>query len=69
MADSYMGCCVDKACVPGTCMCLPDGMTCHDCVHVDRCVAMFGVQPSNAYCDFFPRRFSRAAPADGKGES
>lgn len=52
------GCCVDKACTSDTCMKLPDGKTCGDCRHVERCVSMFGHVPSDAYCDWFPRRFA-----------
>lgn len=51
------GCCVDKACNPGTCMDLPDGLTCGDCFHEERCCAIFGHVPEDTYCDWFPRRF------------
>jgi len=51
------GCCVDKSCTDETCMQLSDGKTCGDCRHVRRCVLMFGHQPSDTYCDWFPRRF------------
>jgi hypothetical protein len=56
-----MGCCVDRkygcGCTDETCMNLPDGKTCGDCVHLRRCVAIFGHKPEDTYCDFFPRRF------------
>lgn len=51
------GCCADKACTDKTCMELPTGKTCGDCVHTRRCVLMFGHTPSDTYCDWFPRRF------------
>lgn len=57
------GCCVDReyktprGCKPDTCMVLPDGKTCADCVHVRRCVAMFGATETDRWCQFFPRRF------------
>ena len=51
------GCCVDGHCTPDTCMDLPDGQTCGDCIHVRRCVAMFGHFPTDTSCDWFPRRF------------
>jgi hypothetical protein len=59
-----MGCCVDKACTPETCMNLPEGKTCGDCVHAHRCCAIFGHKPEDTTCDWFPRRFrDRAALA------
>lgn len=36
---------------------LPDGKICADCVHVRRCVAIFGMTPEDTSCSFFPRRF------------
>ena len=57
------GCCADKkfggklACNDDTCMQLPEGVTCDDCVSFKRCSAMFGAFPGRDYCDFFPRRF------------
>lgn len=53
-----MGCCTDKACNDQTCMKLPNGMTCADCVHGKRCIAMFGMKEVDTACSFFPRRFS-----------
>lgn len=55
------GCCIDRSCIPATCMTLPDGQTCSDCVHCGRCTAMFGAKPTNTWCDFFPRRFVQTA--------
>ncbi len=39
------------------CMELPTGCSCQLCVHVNRCVAMFGAKPENTHCDFYPVRF------------
>jgi hypothetical protein len=39
-------------------MTLPNGKTCGDCRHADRCIAMFGAEPSHTSCGFFPRRFA-----------
>lgn len=50
------GCCVDKSCTPETCMGL-SGKTCGDCVHAERCVAMYGKRREDISCDFFPRKF------------
>ena len=59
------GCCVDKKCTPGTCMDLPTGTTCGDCVHERRCCSIFGHKPSDTYCDWFPRKFvPKAVPVD-----
>ena len=52
------GCCTDKACTPDTCMELPAGKTCGDCIHTYRCVAIFGHTAADTYCDWFPRRFN-----------
>lgn len=62
-----LGCCVDKkygkGCTPETCMQLPDGKKCGDCVHIKRCKAIFGHTENDTVCDWFPRRFRE------KGES
>jgi hypothetical protein len=50
------GCCVDQKCTPETCMGLPEGKTCGDCVQVRRCVGIFGHTPTDTYCDWYPRR-------------
>ena len=39
------------------CMRLPDGKTCADCIHVERCTMMFGAKPENTSCGFEPIRF------------
>lgn len=62
MPNSHHGCCADEACTDATCMALPEGKTCGDCVHVYRCTTMFGHSPSDTYCDWFPRRFRERAP-------
>ena len=50
-----------KACSAETCMSLPDGKTCGDCVHKRRCVTFgFADSETNTSCSFFPRRFVRA---------
>ncbi len=65
------GCCVDnesgspRGCTEDTCMQLPEGKTCGDCAHIGRCVAMFGMKPSDTSCSFFPRRFRLPVIADG----
>jgi hypothetical protein len=51
------GCCADKACNDKTCMALPEGKTCGDCVHVRHCIAFYAHTESDTYCNFFPRRF------------
>ena len=64
------GCCIDKqygkGCTPETCMVLPDGKTCGDCVHIHRCKAIFGHTETDTECDWFPRRFVLATKARGK---
>lgn len=39
---------------------LPTGAKCSDCVHVRRCVTIFGEHPDSRSCQFWPPRFSRA---------
>jgi hypothetical protein len=39
---------------------LPEGKTCADCIHVRRCVAMFGGDPGNTSCDWIPSRYLAA---------
>lgn len=43
---------------------LPEGKTCADCVHCDRCTSMFGHIPADEVCDWYPSRF--AAPPQPK---
>lgn len=45
-----------RACGPDTCMMLPEGKRCKDCVYFLQCQTMFGQEDSD-YCQFFPRRF------------
>lgn len=40
-------------------MLLDDGVTCADCMHVKRCVSMFGQMAGHDYCQFYPNRFAR----------
>ena len=39
------------------CMKLPEGKTCNDCSHVERCISMFGAKRENTSCGFEPIRF------------
>lgn len=59
---SHHGCCADKACTEATCMELPPGKKCGDCVHAYRCCLMFGHGNMDTYCDWFPRRFHEKTP-------
>ena len=36
---------------------LPEGITCADCVHANRCCAIFGQLPEDESCQFYPVRF------------
>lgn len=63
------GCCADKkygkGCNERTCMSLPAGKTCGDCVRYESCAAFLGggrFQASNTSCDWFPRAFVERAP-------
>ena len=45
-------------------MCLPEGKTCGDCIHLARCRGMgFTSSADNTSCDFWPSRFRVKAPA------
>jgi hypothetical protein len=67
--DHEPGCCVDRrfnerhpganveGCNDHTCMRLPAGRTCADCFAVAACEAIYGANPTNTVCTFFPRRF------------
>jgi len=57
------GCCRDKDCTTSTCMDLPSGKICGDCVHSIRCSSIFGGKDENDYCQFFPRRFQEKRTA------
>ena len=52
---------------------LPEGKTCGDCVHMDRCVRVLGcTKPERTSCDFFPNKFKEASNAkavEAKAES
>ena len=36
---------------------LPEGMTCGHCIHIRRCMLIFGHKPEDTACDWFPRKF------------
>lgn len=59
------GCCIDGKCSEHTCMNLPEGVTCGDCIYSKVCFAMYGHKPTDTYCDWSPRRFV-LKPAEGK---
>lgn len=40
-------------------MLLPDGVTCADCVHENRCNIMFKGNSKNTSCQFYPTRFKK----------
>lgn len=40
---------------------LPEGITCADCHHCNRCVAIFGQLAEDEQCQFFPVRFRQLA--------
>lgn len=42
----------------GIAMDLPEGKSCADCRHCQRCCAIFGHVPEDEVCDWFPSRFS-----------
>jgi len=57
-----LGCCVDrkygKGCTDDTCMRLPLGKTCGDCVHIGRCEAIgYTRSAEELACSLFPRHF------------
>lgn len=54
------GCCTDKACTPETCMELPQGKTCADCVRINYCISLGVTDTARTSCDWFPRRFKDA---------
>lgn len=51
------GCCADKACTDQTCMELPAGKTCGNCVNFRHCQAFYAHAATDTYCDFLTRRF------------
>lgn len=68
MSTGTQGCCADKACTDKTCMNLPSGKTCGDCVHTRRCVLMFGHKPEDM-AEHVPYLKARATPASTTGEA
>lgn len=67
MPTKWCGCGIEGSCTEKTCMVLPDGAKCSDCVHVLRCVTLFGAQLSSTRCDFYPRRFQQIRDAEKAG--
>lgn len=66
MSAHTHGCCADKACNAQTCMELPQGKTCGDCVNFRHCQAFYAHQADDTYCDFYPRRYrERTIQAEG----
>ena len=63
------GCCVDKACNSDTCMELPLGKTCGDCLSFLRCKGIMGLTGRETYCDWFPRVFREKPGSDVVGEA
>lgn len=43
-------------------MLLPEGFTCGDCHHAERCRVLFGGNDQNRSCQFHPRRFHHRQP-------
>ena len=35
----------------------PEGITCSDCFHCERCTSIFGQSAEATHCQFYPRRF------------
>lgn len=68
------GCCEDKkygkGCTPETCMSLPEGKTCGDCVHWIRCETLgFSDSRDLTDCSFFPRRFREKTRTEGNADN
>lgn len=68
-ASHSHGCCADKACTSKTCMELPEGKTCGDCVNFRHCTAFYAHTSADTYCDFFPRRFREQAAVKPTGSA
>ena len=51
------GCCGNGDCTETTCMTLPEGETCSDCVHFCRCSWLISCDATRTRCDWYPRRF------------
>lgn len=59
-------CCEQRACRPETCVALPDGKTCGDCVYAHLCSRGKAEHNAQTACDTFPRRFKeRPVRAEG----
>lgn len=43
-------------------MTLPEGATCGQCIHIQRCNGIFGHVASDTTCDWFPRLFVTYKP-------
>jgi hypothetical protein len=41
-------------------MCLPEGKTCDDCIHFERCCFLGATSKGQRECDWFPIRFKEA---------
>jgi hypothetical protein len=37
---------------------LPDGKTCNDCIHFQRCSWLISCSPNNTNCDWSPSKFA-----------
>lgn len=48
---------------------LPEGKTCGDCVHCNRCCTMFGHAPADTSCDWHPIRFRQQAALQGRSSN
>ena len=58
-SDNYKpGCCADKSCNEKTCMRLPEGATCGQCVNFNLCANLHGAKDDDKTCDYFPRRYN-----------
>lgn len=40
---------------------LPEGETCEECTHANKCTAMYGAKLENTWCDFHPVRFVKSS--------
>lgn len=48
------------------CMDLPNGKTCADCMHSEKCAMMFHGNPQNKRCGFEPIRFKQKETQHGE---
>jgi len=58
------GCCVDGTCNVDTCMELPTGKTCGDCIRFLKCKGFLGLTGNETSCDWFPRMFREKPGSD-----